>query len=134
MKKIFVIIIIIICYCVLVANPIVQGPILIELFRDGNDWQITLFNQEMIEFTLDNCGISTGSGFSEFNDGIDFFETVTVSNEDLQDSLYIDWESDCIITFFDCRLHRNPANAKRKSKTSQAGSSSDSRIQEHGSA
>jgi hypothetical protein len=87
--------------CSLVANPIMPGPILVEINRSGDDWQITLYNLQMNEFTLDNCGLSTNSGFSEFNNGIDFYETVTVNCEDLQDSLYLDWESDYITTFFD---------------------------------
>ncbi|NQT65124.1 MAG: T9SS type A sorting domain-containing protein, partial [FCB group bacterium] len=55
----------------------------------------------MEEFTLDNCAISTGTGFSEFNDGIEFLQYVTVTYEDLQDSLCINWESDVIRTYYD---------------------------------
>ena len=86
---------------ILFANPIIIGPKIVELYRDGDDWQITLYNEMMEEFTLDNCALSTNYGFTEFNDGIEFFETVTVTYEDLQDSLYIDWESDVIQTYFD---------------------------------
>lgn len=100
MKKTFTIIFIL-CCIYLFANPIIAGPRLAEIYRDGEDWQITFYNMEVLEFTLDNCAISTNSGFSEFNDGIDFFETVTFTNEDLQDSLYIDWESDHIQSYYD---------------------------------
>ena len=86
---------------ILCANPIMPGPKIVELYRDGDDWQITLYNEEMEEFTLDNCALSTNSGFAEFNNDIEFFETVTVTYEDLQDSLYIDWESDVIQAFYD---------------------------------
>ena len=101
MRKIFMIIFVPIISLGLFANPIMPGPTLVEIFRDGNDWQITFQNEQVLEFTLDNCAISTNSGFSEFNDGIDFFETVTFTNEDLQDSLYIDWESDHIQSYYD---------------------------------
>ncbi len=100
MKK-FLTFLIIIVVGILFANPILPGPIITELYRDGDNWQITLYNEMMEEFTLDNCAISFGSGFTEFNDGIEFFQYVTVTYEDLQDSLCIDWESDVIRTYFD---------------------------------
>jgi len=100
MKKLFTFMFIIFVG-ILFANPIMPGPRIVELYRNGDDWELTLYNEAMEEFTLDNCAISTGTGFSEFNDGIEFLQYVTVTYEDLQDSLCIDWGNDCIETFFD---------------------------------
>jgi len=86
---------------ILYANPIMPGPKIVEIYRNGDNWQLTLRNDFVIELNLDNCGISTNSGFSEFNDGIDFTETATVTFDDLQDSLCIDWESDMIKAYYD---------------------------------
>ncbi len=100
MKKL-IIFVFIIFVGILFANPIMPGPIIVELYRDGNDWELTLYNETMFEFNLDNCALSSNYGFSEFNDEIEFLEYVTVTNDDLQDSLYINWESDVIRTYYD---------------------------------
>jgi hypothetical protein len=101
MMKKFITFLFLILVGVLFANPILPGPIITELYRNGENWQISLHNLMMYEFTLDNCALSFGSGFSEFNDGIEFYEDLIVTSEDLQDSLYLDWESDLIHTYFD---------------------------------
>jgi hypothetical protein len=92
-----------ICCVGLFANPIMEGPALVELYRNGDNWELTLLNIGVWDNTLDNCAISTTTDSVEFNSGIMFPESAetVVSNYDLQDSLYINWEGDEISTYWD---------------------------------
>ena len=88
-------------FTILFANPIAEGPYISELYWDGENWQIELYNQGVEECTLDNCALSTSSGMSEFFNGIEFYDLIVVSIEDLLSPLEINLETDTLITYYD---------------------------------
>ena len=101
MKTFLIISVFLFCITNLIGNPILEGPYFNELYWDGENWQLELYNVLDEELTLDNCALSTTSGMSEFNDGIEFDELVVISNEDLQNPLEINLEGDTLISYYD---------------------------------
>ena len=97
MKKIFILIILI-SAGLLLANPI--APVIIsELYFEGSDWTIELFDYYEFGLTnLDGCYIMSSSDSVYFNNGICFDpgEIILVTEADLQAPLSINKEGDFI--------------------------------------
>ena len=100
MKKIFIFIILI-SAGLLLANPIVEGPYITEIFFDETGWSIELFNM-MTEDNLDNCKLSSNAGEAYFLTGILFpwGTYLVVTQDDLQTPLVISEQGDHVTSYY----------------------------------
>ena len=96
--KTFIITLFFLSFSMLVANPI--APVIIsELYFEGSDWTIELFDYYEFGLTnLDGCYIMSSSDSAYFNNGICFEpgEIILVTEADLQSPLSINKEGDFI--------------------------------------
>ena len=100
MKMIFILIILI-SAGLLLANPIMEGPYITEIFFDETGWSIELFNM-MTEDNLDNCKLSSNAGEAYFLTGILFpwGTYLVVTQDDLQTPLVIDEQDDHVTSYY----------------------------------
>ncbi len=100
MKK-MIFFVILISAGLLLANPIVEGPYITEIFFDEMGWSIDLFNM-MTEDNLDNCKLSSNAGEVYFLTGILFpwGTYLVVTQADLQTPLVIDEQGDHVTSYY----------------------------------
>jgi hypothetical protein len=101
MKMTFILIILI-SAGLLLANPILEGSYITEIYFDETGWSIELYSMIM-EGNLDNCKISSNAGEAYFLPGILFPpETyLVVTQDDLQTPLEIDEQGDYVTSYYD---------------------------------
>jgi len=99
--KTIIILVLLILTGLLLANPIVVGPYISEIYFDEMGWSIELFNM-MTEDNLDNCKLSSNADESYFLPGIPFPQEtyIVVTQDDLQTSLVIDDQGDYVTSYY----------------------------------